>query len=85
MAKDDMAKEKKGEEYPAAFDDTDCKGNGNCKDCADKDICDVPNDDCYGLSDDDFEEDFDEDFDCYEFSDDDFYEDFENKSQQLGI
>lgn len=53
-----MAKDKKDKKYPAAFDDTDCNGDGNCKDCADKDICDVPDDEYCEFSDDDFYEDF---------------------------
>ncbi len=39
-----MAKDKK---YPEKFEDSFCNSDGNCRDCVDNDICDVPDDD-YG-------------------------------------
>ncbi len=71
-----MAKDKK---YPEKFEDSECNGDGNCKDCGDNDICDVPDDEYY-----DFGVDPEDDLDDFDYIDDCFADEdrFNNTDMQ---
>ena len=73
-----MAKDKKDKKYPEKFEDSDCNGDGNCKDCVDNDICDVLDDDWY-----DYDVDYDVDVDHIDY-DDDWSDDCFNNTDMQG-